>query len=759
MAGALPTPGPIEQGHGRTQPDLVADHLQDVAGGAPIRRRNHRGQVSGQPHHLGRVFVRQRVGDAGDLVGRPGRPTFEALGEPRGQAPGGAAQDLDDVSLFHPTSGGGQAQVRQRGPHAGALEHVGGEDRPQRDPGLGQGHVGREQQRVDPGQHGDGRRLHAGLGQPRADQVGGDLSRVVGAVLDHPERTGGGVGGRAGIDLLGHATVVVAEQRAGSRDHLDRAAVVDLQGVVGRSGEEFGVVDEVAGIGTDMAVDGLVVVTDPEDVEAGQGQQAQQQHVRRGEVLELVDQQVTAPALEGAPELAVSQQRLDGAVDLLVEVDHAPIRQGLSVRVEDRREPVDIVSLGLDLIGRPQAQAHRPERFEVRTDGIGVGSTLTPAREQGLDQTAGVALVDHAGRPPALLGQDPQPERVEGLHPGRERRRAPLELELGLFVVGHRQHAGSLPAPVGHQVAEPFGQDPRLARTGGRDDPGRPPGVGHRRQLVGSQVRVRRHLGRREGETPELDRLGVDDAVPAQSVGFDRLAGSAVDPGGAPVGQHHVGRPVGRLGRPEAQRLAGPPPDGFGSSGVVVVGPDQEVEPIGPRLEPRGERPHWFRDLARVTEPGRVDAQGHHHRLPGHPVPVETLDHLGRHPKLGFTHGDHGRAHPRRRDGAVLGDDDTATERDGTGNCHGTTLRTPTDSAPDPRPPFVGGATAADLLPSGPCRRGGGNRRGRPSYAVVPGPLPWNCASSTVASGWAPSCWKAVGPRTSPANPGPYGRC
>ena len=111
---------------------------------------------------------------------------------------------------------------------------------------------------------------------------------------------------------------------AGGADHLHRAAVVDLQGVVGRGREEAVEVDQEVGVGAGVAVDDLVVVAHAEHVEGGRGQQPQEQDVGRREVLELVDQEVAAAGLGPAPEVAVGQEQLDGAVDLLVEVDRAP---------------------------------------------------------------------------------------------------------------------------------------------------------------------------------------------------------------------------------------------------------------------------------------------------------------------------------------------------------------------------------------------------------------------------------------------------
>ena len=108
---------------------------------------------------------------------------------------------------------------------------------------------------------------------------------------------------------LGDPAVVVAEQRAGAVDDLDRAAVVDGERVRRGAREQLGVVDEERRVGAGVAVDALVVVADAEHVERRQGQQAQQQDVGRGEVLELVDQQVAAGALHRAAERAVGEQR------------------------------------------------------------------------------------------------------------------------------------------------------------------------------------------------------------------------------------------------------------------------------------------------------------------------------------------------------------------------------------------------------------------------------------------------------------------
>ena len=124
---------------------------------------------------------------------------------------------------------------------------------------------------------------------------------------------------------------------AGRSHHRGRAAVVDLERVVGGTGEVAREADEELRGGTRVAVDDLVVVADPEAVVAGGGQQPDHQQVGRGQVLELVDQQAPAPGLCRRPGLGVGDEDLDGPVDLLVEVDRPELGQ---------RRPVAVESLG-----------------------------------------------------------------------------------------------------------------------------------------------------------------------------------------------------------------------------------------------------------------------------------------------------------------------------------------------------------------------------------------------------------------------------
>ena len=90
----------------------------------------------------------------------------------------------------------------------------------------------------------------------------------------------------------------------------------------------------------------------------------------RGEVLQLVDEEVAVVGLHGAPQLAVVQQRLERAEDLLVEVDHAPAAQRVAVRLEGGGQAGDVVEAVLDLlrVAQPEADRATGRRGRARSD-------------------------------------------------------------------------------------------------------------------------------------------------------------------------------------------------------------------------------------------------------------------------------------------------------------------------------------------------------------------------------------------------------
>ena len=131
VARPLPAAGAVEQAHRRAEADVVAHGLEHVARRAgAARRRRRRARSSTRRSTLRRVLVRHLVGERGELGQRParagvagGRGTTaagHAVGRRRISTMSSAAMASADV---------GDAQVGERGAHAGALEHVGPQHR------------------------------------------------------------------------------------------------------------------------------------------------------------------------------------------------------------------------------------------------------------------------------------------------------------------------------------------------------------------------------------------------------------------------------------------------------------------------------------------------------------------------------------------------------------------------------------------------------------------------------------------------------
>ena len=346
---ALPAARAVEQAHRRAEADVVAHRLEHVARRAGPAGVDDDAQVVDEAQHLRGVLVGDLVGEAGELGQAPARPAGEAVREPLRQAARRPAQDLDDVVGRHRVARRGDAQVGERGAHPGALEDVGAQHRRHRHAGLVERDVRREQQRVDARRA----RRSTSCSTPSSPSHPRTVVTSASAPSSRPWSTtrspsGRRVAGRARVDLLGDAPMVVAEQRAGAVDDLDRAAVVDGQRVRHGAGEQPVVVDEERRVGAGVAVDALVVVADAEHVEGGQGEQPHEQHVGRREVLELVDEEVPARALDRAAERPVGEEHLDGGVDLLVEVDDAA--------------PAEVVAERREQLGEARARRRVPPR-------------------------------------------------------------------------------------------------------------------------------------------------------------------------------------------------------------------------------------------------------------------------------------------------------------------------------------------------------------------------------------------------------------
>ena len=171
-----------------------------------------------------------------------------------------------------------------------------------------------------------------------------------------------------------------------------------------------------------------------------------------------------------SPSLGIAAD-LDGAEDLLVEVEEAMAGQRLAVS-HDGGKVTDAAELLLDHLRRLQAEPGRGERFEIHRHRI--GHRLTAGRDELVEQAADVRFVDHlgtgAGSGPGergATGDDRERQRIE---------RADLKtgkvvgalLHLGASTDVERKQADGrrIDAAIVDQVARLFGEHGGLARTG-----------------------------------------------------------------------------------------------------------------------------------------------------------------------------------------------------------------------------------------------------------------------------------------------------
>src|SRR5205085_10619173 len=128
----------------------------------------------------------------------------------------------------------------------------------------------------------------------------------------------------------------------------------------------------------------------------------------------------------------------------------------------------------------------------------------------------------------------------------------------------------------------------------------------------------------------------------------ERLTRPAVDPRRPALREYHVGRPIGCHSSAEARRLTSPPPDRLVlAPSVVVVGPDEEVEAIEPRLAERPDCPRFAGPRLPRAEAGRIDGERDHDRLAAGPRLVEPGDDAARIVERLVIDGDDGRVPPR----------------------------------------------------------------------------------------------------------------
>ncbi len=454
---------------------------------------------------------------------------------------------------------------------------------------------------------------------------------------------------------------------AGRIDDARRTPVVDRQGVRGRSREVAVEVDEIFGRRTGVAVNNLVVVAHPKTVVGRCGQEPDQQEVGRIEILEFIDEEITAFGLGHAPRLRIPKEDLERTVDLLVEIHRTEVGQRRPIASESLGDARSIGHGLFHQFGCRQSQPNGGESLEVRGHRVGVG--LAADLDLTLQQVPDGRLLEHAqsiggsapaptlalaalavlaaaaplaacptARAPELVA-DPQSEAVQGADVEGWRTLdigAPqAQLARRLVVVRQRGDGARVHVAVTHQVPQPFREDPGLARTGGSDDPGRADEVAHCGQLV------RREIGDRwrPAERTEAAALGIPAMDHADSGDQNgRLRRTPIDEEWGSVGQDDVGRAAlcHSLVGEAASCFTPMPPDGISGAtalstpGVVVIGPQQELQPLAAELEIGCMV--IDREVAALGFPdrSRVGVQLDHDGPAVEPVTVEFLHHRGR---------------------------------------------------------------------------------------------------------------------------------
>ena len=213
--------------------------------------------------------------------------------------------------------------------------------------------------------------------------------------------------------------------------------------------------------------------------------------------------------------------------------------------------------------------------------------------DEALDDRAHLALVEQLRAAAQRAGEQAVAPRVEGLDPGAQAGQPGGHLLLRLLVVGEGEHGLALVAAVGEQVAQPLGEHPGLARAGRGHDAGRARRRGRPTASWSGASDGRRARPARaaawSGPSSTVSRWTT--AAPSSGTASGARGPPSIQ-AGVPSGRTTSPGPPARPAGAQPDRLAGPPPDRLaGGLGVVAVGPHEEVEAVGPRLEPGAQPP------------------------------------------------------------------------------------------------------------------------------------------------------------------------
>ena len=267
-------------------------------------------------------------------------------------------------------------------------------------PGVHEGHLDWHQQSIHPREDHDIRRRRTRVKQ--VPNVSHDFADLIVDEGD-AQRTRCTHGRWSRSDHLGHARRVVRQQIECGRDHRRGTAIVHFERVVDRLGYVLGEAHQPLGGRAREAVNRLVVVTHRKDRQRGAGEQPQQQHVSRCEVLKLINEQDFRAPFGNPAYRRFTKEYFNRQVDLLVKIDGAVFRQMFSIAWEEVGESREIPPvLVLDQRWRLEPQANLTEGVEPRRRRVGVGATRQ--RHQPRDGVAHVAFANGA-KPHATTGE------------------------------------------------------------------------------------------------------------------------------------------------------------------------------------------------------------------------------------------------------------------------------------------------------------------------------------------------------------------
>ena len=300
--------------------------------------------------------------------------------------------------------------------------------------------------------------------------------------------------------------VIVRKQMTRAVNNRNRASVVHRQWMRRGARKQFSEIHQKRRVGAGMAVDHLVVVADAKHVELGGAEETNHKHMGRGEVLELVDEEVAKPCLCLAAKLTIGQETLNCPVNLLIKVDQLTFFQLTTEQTKRVGQSGHIVAFLFSVVRINEAHADTREAFEIGADRIGVAAAFRRGHES-FNNAPHVALFGHR----RTTEQFPT-KRVEREDPGAECARAASQFLLGLFVVRDGHDGLGLDALLTEEIPQAFSKYTCLSGTRRGNDPRRSGVVRNRRHLVRSEsdLRCRRARLRRHGQSLQIDRLAVN---------------------------------------------------------------------------------------------------------------------------------------------------------------------------------------------------------------------------------------------------------